>query len=71
MPLIQMTMIEGRDAATKRRLIAELTEVAVTVLDAPRSSVRVILNEVTTADWGVEGEPLSDRLARRAEGDAR
>ena len=70
MPLIQVTMIEGRPAEAKRRLIAELTDVAVAALDAPRSSVRVILSEVPAEHWGVEGEPLADRLARRSGSEA-
>ena len=64
MPLIQVTMIEGRDLATKASLLAELTAAAVSVLEAPAHTVRVIISEVPAANWGVEGEPLSIRLKR-------
>ena len=55
MPLVQVSLIEGRAAEVGERLIAELTETIVRVLDAPRESVRVILYEVPPERWGVAG----------------
>ena len=55
MPIVQVSMLEGRPAALKERLIAELTETLVRVLDAPRESVRVILTDVPAAHWGAGG----------------
>ncbi|MCA8023255.1 4-oxalocrotonate tautomerase [Burkholderia metallica] len=63
MPLIQVMLIDGRTAAEKTALIAGLTEAAVTALDAPRESVRVILQEVPAAHWGVGGVPKSSVAA--------
>jgi len=60
MPLLQMTLIEGRSAEVKSALIAELTDTVVRVTGAPRESVRVILNEVPAAHWGVGGRPKTD-----------
>ena len=57
MPLIDVTMIEGRSAEKKRALIKELTDAAERALEAPRASIRVILREVPAAHWGVGGEP--------------
>jgi 4-oxalocrotonate tautomerase len=57
MPLIQVTLIEGRSPAAKAAFIGELTEAAVRTLGAPRESVRVILQEVPGAHWGVGGVP--------------
>lgn len=57
MPLIQVTLIEGRSATRKRNLIAELTDAVVRSLGAPSETVRVILNEVPAEHWGVGGEP--------------
>ncbi len=59
MPLIQVTLIEGRAADAKTALIRGLTEAAVDALGAPRESVRVILQEVPAAHWGVGGVPKS------------
>jgi 4-oxalocrotonate tautomerase len=55
MPLVQVSLIEGRPAELEERLIAELTEAVVRVLDAPRESVRVILYGVPAERWGIGG----------------
>jgi 4-oxalocrotonate tautomerase len=55
MPLVQVSLIEGRPAELEEELIAELTETVVRVLDAPRESVRVILYGVSAERWGVGG----------------
>jgi 4-oxalocrotonate tautomerase len=55
MPLIQVTMIEGRSADAKTALIRGLTDSAVDATGAPRESIRVILQEVPGAHWGVGG----------------
>jgi 4-oxalocrotonate tautomerase len=59
MPLIQVTLVEGRTADAKRALIAGLTDTVVQVLDASRPTVRVIINEVPPEHWGVGGVPKS------------
>ncbi|HEF5874970.1 TPA: 4-oxalocrotonate tautomerase [Burkholderia cenocepacia] len=63
MPLIQVMLVDGRTTAEKTALIAGLTEAAVTALGAPRESVRVILQEVPPAHWGVGGVPKSSVAA--------
>lgn len=55
MPLIQVTLIEGRSGEAKSALIRELTEAAVRTLGSPPESVRVILQEVPAAHWGAGG----------------
>lgn len=57
MPLIQMTMIEGRTPEKKKQLIRELTDTVERVIGSPRQSIRVILQEVPASHWGVGGEP--------------
>lgn len=59
MPLIQVTLIEGRSTDAKSALIRGLTDAAVAAVSAPRESVRVILQEVPAAHWGVGGAPKS------------
>jgi 4-oxalocrotonate tautomerase len=59
MPLIQVSLIEGRAPQVKRALIAELTDAVVRTLDAPREAVRVILTEVPPEHWAVGGVPKS------------
>jgi len=55
MPLIHVTLLEGRSADAKAALIHRLTDAAVEAVAAPRESVRVILQEVPPAHWGVGG----------------
>ena len=59
MPLIQVTLIEGRSAESKTALIRGLTNAAVEATASPRESIRVILQEVPAAHWGVGGVPKS------------
>ena len=55
MPLIQVTLIEGRSAKSKAALIQALTDATVNAISAPPTSIRVILQEVPRANWGVGG----------------
>lgn len=59
MPLVNVTMLQGRSAEQKRRLIAELTTVMVDIAGARREQVEVVLREVTADNWGRGGVPLS------------
>ncbi|NUU04053.1 4-oxalocrotonate tautomerase [Herbaspirillum robiniae] len=56
MPIIQVNMMEGRSDEQKERLIAALTEAVVSSLGAPQESVRVLLNEMPKAHWGIAGK---------------
>ncbi len=57
MPLVTVTMIEGRPPEAKRALIREVTDAVERAIAAPRPSIRVIIHEVPAANWGVAGEP--------------
>lgn len=46
MPIIDVTVAQGRSPEQLRTLITKLTEAAVEAVDAPAESVRVILREV-------------------------
>jgi 4-oxalocrotonate tautomerase family enzyme len=52
MPLIQITILEGRSIAQKHRLLREVTAVVATVLEAPK--------EIHPDCWGIAGEPASE-----------
>jgi 4-oxalocrotonate tautomerase len=64
MPMIQVTMLEGRTVEQKHALIRELTDAAVRALGVPAERVRVALNVVTPDEWGIGGVPVA--LARPA-----
>lgn len=60
MPLVQVTMIEGRSPEQKRALLSELTEAVVRSVGAPPENVRVVIYEVPATHWAVAGIPKSD-----------
>jgi len=68
MPLIQVTLIEGRSAEAKSALIRGLTDAAVDATAAPRDSIRVILQEVPAAHWGVGGVPKGTSVKEAGHG---
>jgi 4-oxalocrotonate tautomerase len=61
MPIIDVTLIEGRDPETKRALMAALSDAAARTLGVPLATVRVILRELPAAHFSVGGVPKSDR----------
>ncbi|MBL4838315.1 MAG: 2-hydroxymuconate tautomerase family protein [Kordiimonadaceae bacterium] len=56
MPVIEVTMVEGRSKEKKAALISELTNAAVSAIGAPIESVRVILREIPPEHFGVAGK---------------
>lgn len=56
MPIVEITMIEGRTPEAKRRLIAKVTDAIVEAIDAPIDSVRIILREVPALHFGAAGK---------------
>jgi 4-oxalocrotonate tautomerase len=67
MPLVQVTLIEGRTPEVKERLIEALTDAVVGTLGAPAEGVRVVLMDVPAEHWGVAG---ASKARRRREGSA-
>lgn len=57
MPIVDITLIEGRAPEKKRALIAEVTDTVERVLGAPRDSIRVVLREIPASHYGVAGVP--------------
>jgi 4-oxalocrotonate tautomerase len=63
MPLVEVTLTQGRSAAQLRSLIHELHEAVVRAVDAPPAAVRVIVREVPTANWASGDETIEERRA--------
>jgi 4-oxalocrotonate tautomerase len=59
MPLVQVTMVEGRTVEQKHALIRKLTDAVVDALGTEASRVRVAIYEVSPDEWGIGGEPVS------------
>lgn len=67
MPIIQVTMLEGRSPDQKRDFMARLTSAAVEALGSDPQSVRIVLNEVSPDHFGVAGESMTERQARASQ----
>lgn len=55
MPIVQIHLIEGRDDAKKERLIAEVTDAICHSLEVKPETVRVIIQEMPKAHFGIGG----------------
>lgn len=65
MPLVQITLLEGRSKEQHHRLIAAVTEVVEDVLLARKDRIRVSISEVKPDSFGIGGVPAS--IVREAE----
>jgi 4-oxalocrotonate tautomerase len=57
MPIVDITLIEGRSPDAKKKLMKAVTDAIEHAIDAPRPSIRVIIHEVPAAHFSVGGEP--------------
>jgi 4-oxalocrotonate tautomerase len=63
MPLIEVTLVEGRRAEQLRELISGLTRAAVDAVDAPVESVRVVIREVPATHRAAADVTIAERRA--------
>ena len=63
MPLVEVTLVEGRTAEQLRALISRLTAAVVESVDAPKENVRVILRQVPAAHWAAGDVTIAERRA--------
>jgi 4-oxalocrotonate tautomerase len=61
MPVVQITLLQGRTADQKRKLAARVTDALVEECGAARDAVIITLVEVTREDYAHGGTLLSDR----------
>lgn len=55
MPVIQVTMSQGRTVEQKRELVQVLTREAARILKTEEAAVRVLIYEVSKENWGDAG----------------
>lgn len=65
MPLVEITLTEGRDPTTLRDLIHQVHRGVVTSLKADPQSVRVVVREVPRSLWAAGDQTLEERDAER------
>lgn len=63
MPLVQISIAEGRSPEQLRSLMAEVHDAIVRAVDAPPASVRVLVNEVPGNHWLSGGATLAEKAA--------
>ena len=61
MPLVQVTLVEGRTPQQLRALIGALTEAVVTTVGAPKQNVRVVVHEVPPTHWAAGDVTIAER----------
>ena len=67
MPMVNVKITrDGATAEQKSQVIAEMTEVLARVLGKNPQTTIVIIEEVETENWGIAGEPVSERRKREA-----
>jgi 4-oxalocrotonate tautomerase len=62
-PLVEVTLTEGRTPRQLRALVHELHEAVVKAIAAPSESVRVIIREVPITHWAAGDVTIAERRA--------
>ena len=62
MPLVQITMLEGRTAEQKRKLAKRITDAMVEEAGARREAVVVAFHEVSKESYATGGELMMDNV---------
>jgi 4-oxalocrotonate tautomerase len=63
MPLVEVTLVEGRTDDQLRTLISKLTAAVVDAVGAPKDNVRVVLREVPATHWAAGDVTVAERRA--------
>jgi 4-oxalocrotonate tautomerase len=60
-PLVEVTLVEGRSAEQLRSLITKLTDAVEAAVAAPRANIRVVLREVPATHWAAGDVNVAER----------
>lgn len=61
MPIVHVFVWKGFSSEAKRKVIAGITKLFAE-MGVPAEAVEVIIHEVSKEDWGIGGEPASEKL---------
>ncbi|GGK76521.1 2-hydroxymuconate tautomerase [Amphritea balenae] len=56
MPIVTVNIMEGRSDEQKERMIDAVSDALASSLDAPKESVRVMINEMPKQHFGIGGQ---------------
>lgn len=65
MPLVHIDLMQGRSPEQVADMIREVSHAIASALDSPIESIRVVVNEMATHQYGVGGEPWAEVLETR------
>ncbi len=66
MPLVEVTLIEGRRPEQLRRMISEVTRAVSETVDAPAANIRVVIREVPPTNWAAGDVTIAEQRAAAA-----
>ena len=61
MPLVEVTLVEGRSDEQLRTLISRLTAAVVDAVGAPKENVRVVLREIPATHWAAGDVTIAEK----------
>lgn len=61
MPIVDVTLVEGRSPEQLRALVTALTDAVSTTVDAPRENVRVVVREVPATHFAAGDVTIAER----------
>jgi 4-oxalocrotonate tautomerase len=61
MPMVQITMLEGRTAEQKRKVAQRITDVLVEEANAKREAIVIAFNEVSKESYASGGVLMADK----------
>lgn len=67
MPLVQITMLEGRSAEQKKCLMEEVTQTITNAIDVPAERVHVFIYDLPATDCGSAGIPAAQAMPVKRE----
>lgn len=65
MPLVEITLVEGRSQEELRTLISKVTHACVDSVGAPLESVRVVVREIPPTHFAAGDVTIDERRAQR------
>ena len=66
MPIVQVTLTQGRTPETIRSMISAITEALVDTGVAPKEAIRVLVNEIPTDHFAAGDVTITERKAAQA-----
>ena len=67
MPIVRVTLAEGRTSAQKKAAAVEITETIARHCNAHADHVYVVFDDIPSDDWTVGGETITERKIKRGE----